>query len=266
MGFFSEGKRSKRDMLRDVAYTHGHATEAKMLCNNTLSYFTEDGTYRVRFHNTDIIKLVPSDVKDVARRINISASKWAGREIYVKEVTVDTGGYETVTTAARLKLYLPFIVMGRYKIDGVTYWTANGLPINRTATMNLLTGETVTDHIETQAEKEKRLVTQFTESYYFSAGGKYGHIEVNPATGLLSRADALNFLEMPTTRLPGSAKLIETALTWRIAFKDAREFRGDLDYWRARRALQGLESRFDDLTAQKRVVRQWLKACLSQKE
>ena len=83
--------KSKRTMLAALNFT---PAKAGLIARNTLDYTDAKGVRRVRLHNTDILTIMP-------------------RGGFI----VDTGGYNTVTTRARLNASLP---------DGWRVYTSRG--------------------------------------------------------------------------------------------------------------------------------------------
>ena len=76
---FNEPAKSKRSMMADLARGGVSPVSAKLVAKNTLLYTLADNTLVLRFHNTDILTWLPDGSR-----------------------VVDTGGYNTVTTRARL--------------------------------------------------------------------------------------------------------------------------------------------------------------------
>lgn len=87
MSFYGETRKTKGELIRAVNCDHGIALgmkDADLLQNNTLRYSLPDGRKVIRLHDTDIVQI---DRKGV--------------------VTLDSGGYQTVTTKDRINAYTP---------------------------------------------------------------------------------------------------------------------------------------------------------------
>lgn len=80
-----------------------NATQKK-IANNTVARKTEDGSIAICLHNTDIITFRPD-----------------GR------VTVNTSGFRTKTTKARINSFLPSPFPRLYQAKGVWHWTGAGV-------------------------------------------------------------------------------------------------------------------------------------------
>lgn len=72
-------RRSKREMVETVTRIHGAPVAAALTARNTLDYTTQDGTRRVRYHDTDVVTQAPDGT-----------------------VILNTGGYNTLTTRDRI--------------------------------------------------------------------------------------------------------------------------------------------------------------------
>ncbi len=81
----AQAPKSKRDMVAALASVGREPIKAKLAARNTLDYVGADGRRRIRLHKTDILTFT----KDGAG------------------FTIDTGGWNTPTTRARLNEYLP---------------------------------------------------------------------------------------------------------------------------------------------------------------
>lgn len=90
MSMFGTPRKSKSQM---VAALPGH-TAARLVANNTLEWFGADGARRIRLHETDVLTFHPNGA-----------------------LTIDTGGWNTHTTRARLREFLP---------RGFNVWTHRG--------------------------------------------------------------------------------------------------------------------------------------------
>jgi hypothetical protein len=104
----SRPRMSKRDMIEGAQRRHPDATiaDAVKIDNNTLVYCThENGDEYVSLHDTDIVRFWNAGTK----------------------VTIDTGGYNTHTTRARLNDVLDEYRLGSvYTSKGVIYHRWNG--------------------------------------------------------------------------------------------------------------------------------------------
>lgn len=82
-----QARRGKRTMIAEVAACHGFTPDAKaarQTARNTLDYTDPDGTRRVRLHDTDVVTIAPNGT-----------------------ITLDSGGWKTVTTKDRMNSALP---------------------------------------------------------------------------------------------------------------------------------------------------------------
>lgn len=105
------GRKTKRDMVAGAARRHPDSTilDARKIANNTLAYrVPESGTSFIALHDTDVLA-------------------WGGRGV----VAVDTGGYNTVTTRARLDEFGGRLGVRVYTAKGVLH--VNGVPCHRRA-------------------------------------------------------------------------------------------------------------------------------------
>lgn len=98
--------RSKRTMLASLP---GTPAKARLAGRNTLDYTMPDGERRIRLHGTDILRFRPEG-----------------------GFVIDTGGFNTVTTRARLRDFLP----AGYRVGterGTIY--LNGVPFRQRVTV-----------------------------------------------------------------------------------------------------------------------------------
>lgn len=83
----AQPRRGKGVMIAQVAECHGFTPDkktARQIARNTLDYTAPDGTRRVRLHDTDVVTFAPNGT-----------------------ITLDTGGWQTVTSKDRMNLVLP---------------------------------------------------------------------------------------------------------------------------------------------------------------
>ena len=92
-------KTSKKNMISSLDI---FPINPKIVANNTLRYFTKDGNKVIRHHKTDILTFY----NDGSFKVN-------------------TGGWNTVTTRARINKFLPF-GYGVSTKKGTLYFCANG--------------------------------------------------------------------------------------------------------------------------------------------
>lgn len=79
-GYYGK-KKTKAEMLEGI---EGQVTKSRVAASNTLEYYTADGARHIRLHDTDILTLLPNGA-----------------------FSINTGGWNTVTTRARLREFLP---------------------------------------------------------------------------------------------------------------------------------------------------------------
>lgn len=105
------GRKTKRDMVAGAARRHPDSTilDARKIANNTLAYrVPESGTSFIALHDTDVLA-------------------WGDHGV----VAVDTGGYNTVTTRARLNEFGGRLGVRVHTAKGVLH--VNGVPCHRRA-------------------------------------------------------------------------------------------------------------------------------------
>lgn len=105
------GRKTKRDMVAGAARRHPDSTilDARKIANNTLAYrVPESGTSFIALHDTDVLA-------------------WGDHGV----VAVDTGGYNTVTTRARLNEFGGRLGVRVHTAKGVL--RVNGVPCHRRA-------------------------------------------------------------------------------------------------------------------------------------
>ena len=103
--------KTKRDMVAGAARRHPDSTilDARKIANNTLAYrVPESGTSFIALHDTDVLA-------------------WGDHGV----VAVDTGGYNTVTTRARLNEFGGRLGVRVRTAKGVLH--VNGVPCHRRA-------------------------------------------------------------------------------------------------------------------------------------
>ena len=89
-------RETKAEIMRNVE----GATKTKIIGDNTVEYFTPDGTRVIRFHHTDIVKVAPSGI-----------------------VTLNSGGWHTPTTKERINGHTDVRI---YQNKRVWYVSAQG--------------------------------------------------------------------------------------------------------------------------------------------
>lgn len=126
-------RQSKRSMLASL---HETPVQARLAARNTLDYTLSDGTRKIMLHHTNILTFHPQG-----------------------GFTIDTGGWGTVTTRARLNEFLP----GHWRVStqkGVM--CLNDTPFRQTVTYTGATHETVVSDI---APNDGVMITKQIDAY-----------------------------------------------------------------------------------------------------
>jgi hypothetical protein len=141
------GKRSKRSMAAAV----GNPPEVKLIDRNTIEYVDQWGSRRIRLHNTDILVF----------------PKAGG-------FTIDTGGFNTVTTRDRLNKFLPagwlvFTDKGTIYLSNIhrddDSWSGT-LPTGFVRTVEVdAKGHAHSDSVEGDREAEKRKIDAYMKAW-----------------------------------------------------------------------------------------------------
>ena len=139
------GKRTKAAMVADVTAAQGVAPDKpRTIANNTLEYTDQDGARVIRLHQTDIIRRKGDNV------------------------TLSTGGWQSMTTKERLNTFSPFRV-GSHKGQWTVTTDAGTFPFSDGCTFNAVTGAPVGrtvangDKAARQLAQDKKLIAAYVK-------------------------------------------------------------------------------------------------------
>ena len=131
---------SKRAMLANLGRP---VAASKIAARNTLDYTLEDGTRKIRLHDTDILTFHPTGL-----------------------IEINTGGFNTVTTRSRMNEFLP-AGSSVYTERGVIHLRALGMdkPFTQTAVIDVAKARVLTDAKEGTIEGDRKALDGFMKAW-----------------------------------------------------------------------------------------------------